>query len=76
MGSMIEFPSNGSTDIGYLSVPEGGEGPGVVVIQEWWGLVDHIKTSAIASRSKVLWRWHPISITARRLRSRTRRPRR
>jgi carboxymethylenebutenolidase len=43
MGSMIEFPSNGSTDIGYLSVPEGGEGPGVVVIQEWWGLVDHIK---------------------------------
>ncbi len=43
MGSMIEFPSNGSTDIGYLAVPEGGEGPGVVVIQEWWGLVDHIK---------------------------------
>ena len=24
-------------------VPEGGSGPGVVVIQEWWGLVDHIK---------------------------------
>lgn len=40
---MIEFPSNGSTAIGYLAVPEGGNGPGVVVIQEWWGLVDHIK---------------------------------
>ena len=43
MGSMIEFASNGSTDPGYLAAPEGGNGPGVVVIQEWWGLVDHIK---------------------------------
>lgn len=43
MGEMIEFPSNGSTAGGYLAVPAGGSGPGVVVIQEWWGLVDHIK---------------------------------
>jgi len=43
MGSMIEFPSNGSTDEGYLASPTGAGGPGVVVIQEWWGLVDHIK---------------------------------
>ena len=43
MGEMIEFPSNGSTDIGYLAVPEAGEGPGLIVIQEWWGLVDHIR---------------------------------
>ena len=42
MGEMIEFPSNGSTAGGYLAVPEGGSRPGVVVIQEWWGLVDHI----------------------------------
>jgi len=42
MGEMIEFPSNESTAGGYLAVPEGGSGPGVVVIQEWWGLVDHI----------------------------------
>ena len=40
---MIEFASNGSTDPGYLAVPDSGTGPGVVVIQEWWGLVDHIK---------------------------------
>jgi carboxymethylenebutenolidase len=40
---MIEFPSNGSTDEGYLASPPDGSGPGVVVIQEWWGLVDHIK---------------------------------
>ncbi len=43
MGEIIEFPSNGSTAEGYLAVPEGGSGPGIVVIQEWWGLVDHIK---------------------------------
>ena len=42
MGDMIEFPSNGSTAGGYLALPGGGSGPGVVVIQEWWGLVDHI----------------------------------
>jgi len=43
MGEMIEFPSNGSTAGGYLAVPESGNGPGVIVIQEWWGLVDHIE---------------------------------
>jgi carboxymethylenebutenolidase len=43
MGEIVEFPSNGSTGQGYLATPEGGSGPGVVVIQEWWGLVDHIK---------------------------------
>src|ERR1700730_11911182 len=43
MGEMIEFPSNGSTDEGYLALPAAGSGPGVVVIQEWWGLVEHIK---------------------------------
>jgi len=43
MGEMVEFPSNGSTGTGYLTTPEGGAGPGVLVIQEWWGLVLHIK---------------------------------
>src|ERR671915_380982 len=43
MGEMIEFPSNGSTANGYLATPEVGAGPALVVIQEWWGLVDHIK---------------------------------
>jgi carboxymethylenebutenolidase len=43
MGEMIEFPSNGSADQGYLATPPSGAGPGVVVIQEWWGLVPHIK---------------------------------
>jgi len=43
MGEIIEFPSNGDTATGYLAVPATGQGPGVVVIQEWWGLVPHIR---------------------------------
>ena len=46
MGEMIEFPSNGGTCPGYLATPESGSGPGVIVIQEWWGLVPHIKDVA------------------------------
>lgn len=42
MGEMVTFPSNGSTAEGYLAVPAGGSGPGVLVIQEWWGLVGHV----------------------------------
>lgn len=42
-GQMIEFSSNGGTATGYLATPPEGEGPGVIVIQEWWGLVPHIK---------------------------------
>ena len=44
MGSMVTFPSNGHTCEGYLSTPPDGSGPAVVVIQEWWGLVPHIRT--------------------------------
>ena len=39
----VTFPSNGGTAHGYLAVPESGSGPGLVVIQEWWGLTTHIK---------------------------------
>jgi len=28
---------------GYLATPASGHGPGVLVIQEWWGLVDHVR---------------------------------
>ena len=42
-GTLIQFPSNGTTTPGYLARPAFGAHPGVVLIQEWWGLVDHIK---------------------------------
>ena len=44
MGQSLEFPANGHTTAGYFAVPPSGKGPGLLVIQEWWGLVDHIKT--------------------------------
>jgi carboxymethylenebutenolidase len=43
MGEMVTFPSNGGEAQGYLAVPESGQGPGVVVIEEWWGLNQQIK---------------------------------
>ena len=44
MGERVTYPSNGGTNTGYLAVPDSGTGPGVVVIQEWWGLVPHIES--------------------------------
>ncbi|MFI2642210.1 dienelactone hydrolase family protein [Streptomyces sp. NPDC018610] len=38
----VSFPSAGATAHGYLALPPSGSGPGVLVIQEWWGLTDHI----------------------------------
>jgi carboxymethylenebutenolidase len=46
MGEMIEFASNGATASGYLARPESGSGPGVLVIQEWWGVVPALKQVA------------------------------
>jgi carboxymethylenebutenolidase len=42
VGERLSFKSNGSTVPAYLAKPQ-GRGPGVVVIQEYWGLVPHIE---------------------------------
>src|SRR5215468_5498592 len=47
MGEIVSYRSNGSVSQGYLARPARG-GPGVIVIQEWWGLVPHI--TAVADR--------------------------
>lgn len=41
-GQMVEFRANGRMTPGYLNA-HAGTGPGLIVVQEWWGLVDHIK---------------------------------
>ena len=47
MGEMISFTaSEGDHYKGYLAPSKSGSGPGVIVIQEWWGLVGHIKDVA------------------------------
>lgn len=45
-GQMVTFPSNGHTCEGYLAAPApaAAKAPGVVVMQEWWGLAPWIKT--------------------------------
>jgi carboxymethylenebutenolidase len=42
----VTFPSNGDEAHGYLALPPNGSGPGVIVIQEWWGLTSHIGSIA------------------------------
>jgi len=45
MGQRVTFKANGRTADGYLAGPK-GNGPGIIVIQEWWGLVPHIESIA------------------------------
>jgi carboxymethylenebutenolidase len=46
MAETVEFRSNGHLASGYLAKPASGSGPGVLVIQEWWGLDAGIKEMA------------------------------
>lgn len=47
IGNLISFKVLDKNNQGYLALPPGdGPWPGVVVIQEWWGLDDHIKSVA------------------------------
>lgn len=49
MGDMVEFAVNGTPGQGYVAPSATGAGPGVVVLQEWWGLVPHIKDVVVSS---------------------------
>ncbi|MGH2863748.1 MAG: dienelactone hydrolase family protein [Solirubrobacteraceae bacterium] len=40
----IEFQTSAGSAPGYLAVPDRERGPGVVVMQEWWGLDEHIRS--------------------------------
>jgi len=42
-GREIEVESEDGPFAAYVSVPASGQGPGLVVLQEWWGLVPHIR---------------------------------
>jgi carboxymethylenebutenolidase len=46
MGEIVEFASYGNEASGYLARPDGGSGPGVIVIQEWWGVDDSLRQTA------------------------------
>ena len=42
----VTFDSAGGRAHGYLALPRSGRGPGVILIQEWWGLDDHMASVA------------------------------
>lgn len=46
MGQMINFDSGDDHYEGYFATAKTGKGPGIIVLQEWWGLVGHIKSVA------------------------------
>jgi hypothetical protein len=43
MSQTVSLPGNGSTASGHLALPASGRGPGVLVLQEWWGLDSGIR---------------------------------
>jgi carboxymethylenebutenolidase len=43
MAETVHFHSNGHDASGYLVTPPSGSGPGVLVIQEWWGIDPSLK---------------------------------
>jgi carboxymethylenebutenolidase len=40
----IEFSTSAGPTHGYLATPAGEQGPGVIVLQEWWGIEEHIRS--------------------------------
>jgi len=45
-GTTVSFRSNGHRAAGYLATPATGQGPGLLIIQEWWGLTPDVKQVA------------------------------
>ncbi len=73
----VSYPGNGGSADGFLARPnDGQQHPGVILVQEWWGLEPHIKDLAqqIANEGYIVLT--PTSITARWWPSGTRRRRR
>ena len=58
MGTIVDFKRpDGKACSGYYAEPEkDGKAPGIVVIQEWWGLNDQIIRSGRPDGTSWVWR--------------------
>lgn len=45
-GEIVEFATVDGPATGYLATPDSPNGKALIVVQEWWGLVDEIKATA------------------------------
>lgn len=65
-GKLIEFESGGVSRSAYLALPAIPATAGVLVMQEWWGLVPHIKNVAdrFAAAGYATLRWRRTCTTA------------
>jgi len=66
LGRELEFASGGERVQGYVAHTGEWPRPGVVVIQEWWGLVDHIRDVCDRLAREGFVALAPISTAARR----------
>jgi carboxymethylenebutenolidase len=46
MGENVELHTDGNGTGGYLALPPGGRGPGLVLVQEWWGIDPALRSIA------------------------------
>jgi carboxymethylenebutenolidase len=60
----VTFACNGGNAHCYLAVLDAGSGPGVIVIQEWWGLTEDIKDVTIRFARRASLPWPPTSTAA------------
>ena len=54
--TLVQYPSDKVTIRAYVAAPQTKERrPAIIVIQEWWGLTEHIKDIASGMRRKGTW---------------------
>ena len=64
--TVVSMDVSGAPVEGFLAVPDGGHGPGVLVVQEWWGLVPHIRSVVERLADGVNNRWFQPDVRLRR----------
>ena len=46
MGELVKIDSTAGSANGYMALPEGGRGPGILLMHAWWGLTPFFKSLA------------------------------